>query len=89
MNALYYLNKIVGIAFAVGLTAFVGYRAYLWRNDVAAEAGKRLEQRLKQMSEDPRYQLPTSEIKWPEVKFSVETMQGFNAGLLGNDASQR
>jgi hypothetical protein len=89
MNALYYINKIVGIAFAAALTAFVGYRAYLWRNDLAAETGRRLEQRIKQMSEDPRYQLPTSEIEWPDVKFSVENLQGFNGGAFGVDSSKR
>ena len=76
MNALYYINKIVGLAFAAALTAFVGYRAYLWRNELAAETGRRFERRIKHMSEDPRYQLPANEIEWADIKFSAENLQG-------------
>ncbi len=80
MNFIESVNKIVGIAFTVALTGFVGYRAYLWRNDMAKEAGKRLQHRIVQMSEDPRYQLPKSEIKWPEVKLPANGWQGVGGG---------
>ena len=82
MNAIENLNRICGIAFAIFLAGFLGYRAYEWRNDLPKKINRRIEQRMKQMSEDPRYQLPISEMKWPEVKFKVENLQGFNPGTF-------
>lgn len=76
MNAVEQLNKALGIAFAVGLSAFLAYRGYLWRQELSKEAGRRLQHRVKQMSEDPRYRLPESDFKALDVKFSVESLRG-------------
>ncbi len=76
MNVVEQLNKALGIAFAIGLTAFLVYRGYLWREELSKEAGRRLQHRVKQMSDDPRYQLPVSDFKPLDVKFSMESLQG-------------
>jgi hypothetical protein len=82
MNAIENLNKICGIVFAIFLAGFLGYRAYEWRNDLPKKWDRKIQERLKQMADDPRYQLPISEMKFPEVKFNIENLQGFNPGTF-------
>ncbi len=88
MNMIELINRIAGIAFAVALTAFLGYRAYLWRNDMAKEAGKRLQHRIVQMSDDPRYQLPVMKPAYSDVKISPDTWKGFTSGYPGQPKSR-
>jgi hypothetical protein len=60
MNALYHANKIVGLAFAIGLVGFAGYRAHVWRNETSRnlhkEAERRLHRRLTEISEQSAIQ---------------------------------
>jgi hypothetical protein len=88
VDALYYVNKVVGIGFAVALTAFVGYRVYLWRNEVAKEAGKRFQHRIVEISEQTRREFELNAPKWPDVKFSVDNLQGIKGGVSGQAAKR-
>jgi hypothetical protein len=71
MNALYHANKIVGVAFALGLAGFAGYRAYEWRNDMSRdlhkEAQRRLNRRLTELSEQSAIQFDQKSI-WETMK---------------------
>ena len=89
MNAIESLNKYLGIAFGVFLAGFLGYRAYVWRSELPKKLNERLKHRIAKMSEDPRYQMPISEMKFPKVEFNMSNMQGFNPGSLTVQPSNR
>jgi hypothetical protein len=72
MNTVYHINKLAGICFAVGLSAFMLHRAYVWRQEMSKQARITLKERLEEMSKDPRYQLPVSDFKLPETPFMVQ-----------------
>jgi hypothetical protein len=82
MNTAYHVNKLIGICFAVGLSAFGLHRAYVWREEMSPKARVTLKERLEEMSKDPRYQLPVSDFKLPESPFTIQDLSGINGGTF-------
>ena len=60
MNTLYYINKFVGVAFALGLAVFVGFRVVQWRDQASKDAAQRFQKRIQRISEDSAAQFPIS-----------------------------
>ncbi len=88
MNAIYYLNKSIGILFALAITGIVGYRAYLWRNDMAKEAGRRLQKRLQQIGEESAAQFKAAPLE-TQFKFDAHHWKSFEGGISPAGAGQR
>jgi len=88
MNAIYYLNKAVGILFALTIAGLIGYRAWVWRNDMAKEAGRRLQKRLEKIGEES-----AAEFKSPpfetQFKFNADNWKNFQGGIYPGTAGQR
>jgi hypothetical protein len=83
VNAAYYVNKVLGIAFGAVLLALAGYKAWEWRNAAADEAGKRLQRRIEQISEQTREDMGFDrQPEWAKLEFDASQLHGFGGVSL-------
>ena len=76
MNTAYYVNKIVGVAFGLGLVIAGSYQAVKWRNQMAEEAGRRMQERLKQIGEETMAELEKNGPQWDKIEMNGEMLKG-------------
>ena len=77
MNTFYYLNRAVGIAFALVLVGVAGYWAIVWRDDMRQEAGRRLQHRIKQISDQTAAEFDWKAPDWGESTISSDHWSDF------------
>jgi len=85
VNTFYHLNKTIGIVFGVALILVGAYKLFALRDELAHEAGRRLQHRLEQISEETAAQLQSQSPKWPDVQLPPNWQQNFEGNALSPD----
>lgn len=89
MNTAYYVNKIIGVGFAIGLIAAGGYQFVKWRDQMAKEAGRRMQKRMQQIGDETMAELQKNAPKWDQFQMSPEMMKGFGGVTFPTDGRSR